>query len=102
MTQYYLASQIPEEYRNPAANVLLIPCFDEAWGVEVISIPEDWDYPLPDNISPMGHRPLGVPEASAALNVVLGIWTMTDACNICHLTPEDLTAEAEAWAVFSE
>lgn len=34
----------------------------------------------------------------ATLNAVLGVWTLEDAANAAKLTPEDLIAEAEAWA----
>ena len=38
-------------------------------------------------------------EVAAVLNVVLGLWTLQDAANAIGRVPEDLVAEAEAWAV---
>lgn len=44
----YLSSDIPEQYRNPAVNVILVPCWADDLNVEVIEVPENWAYPLPD------------------------------------------------------
>jgi hypothetical protein len=49
---------------------------------------------LPDVRSPLD--PAGV---AATLNAVLGLWPLEDAANAVGLTPEDLVAEAEAWAM---
>jgi hypothetical protein len=43
--------------------------------------------------------PLDLAGVAATLNAVLGLWTLTDAANAVGLTPEDLVAEAEAWAM---
>jgi hypothetical protein len=53
-------------------------------------------YEVPDVRAPLD--PAGV---AATLNAVLGLWTLTDAANAVGLTPEDLVAEAEAWAAAS-
>jgi hypothetical protein len=37
-------------------------------------------------------------EVVAVLNVVLGLWSLADAANAIGRQPEDLIAEAEAWA----
>jgi hypothetical protein len=44
----YLSSDIPEQYRNPVRNVILVPCWASDLNVETIEIPEGWEYPLPD------------------------------------------------------
>jgi hypothetical protein len=51
-------------------------------------------YEIPDVRSPLD--PAGV---AATLNAVLGLWPLDDAANAVGLTPEDLVAEAEAWAM---
>lgn len=38
-------------------------------------------------------------EVVAVLNVVLGLWSLTDAANAIGRAPDDLVAEAQAWAV---
>jgi hypothetical protein len=38
----------------------------------------------------------------ATLNAVLGIWPVEDAANAVGLSPDDLVAEAQAWAIASE
>ena len=96
--RYFLSDQIPESYRNPEVNVWLIECFDEAWNMNVIAIPEDWPYPLPETAVPLGHRPLPAAGVIATLNVVLGLWTIADAANAVKVAPEDLVHEAESWA----
>ena len=55
--------------------------------VEEIDLPDAPQQPLP---------PAG---ALAALLAVEGVLTLTDAANAVGLTPEDLTLEAQAWAV---
>jgi hypothetical protein len=45
------------------------------------------------------RSPLDPAGVAATLNAVLGLWTLTDAANAVGLTPEDLVAEAEAWAM---
>jgi hypothetical protein len=42
--------------------------------------------------------PLDPTGVAATLNAVLGVWPLEDAANAVGLTPEDLVAEAEAWA----
>jgi len=49
-----------------------------------------------------GPAPLDAAGVMATLNAVLGLWSVEDAANAVGLTPEDLVAEAEAWAVASE
>jgi hypothetical protein len=44
----YFAFDIPENFRNPETNVLLIPCWAEDVDQAVIEIPDNWQYPLPD------------------------------------------------------
>ena len=51
-------------------------------------------YEVPDLRPPLD--PTGV---AATLNAVLGVWPLEDAANAVGLTPEDLVAEAEAWAI---
>lgn len=38
-------------------------------------------------------------EAIAVLGVVNGVWSLQDAANAIGRAPEDLVAEAQAWAV---
>jgi len=45
------------------------------------------------------QAPLDSTGAFATLLVVKGVVDINDAANSLHLTPADLTAEAEAWAV---
>jgi hypothetical protein len=45
------------------------------------------------------RRPLDAAGVMATLNAVLGLWPIKDAANAVGLTPDDLVAEAEAWAV---
>lgn len=51
--------------------------------------PEGWTEP---------KQPLDAVGVMATLNVVLELWTLEDAANAVGLQPEDLIAEAEAWA----
>ena len=46
--------------------------------------------------------PLDPTGVIATLNVVLGLWPIIDAANAVGLTPADLVAEAEAWAIARE
>lgn len=48
---------------------------------------------------PKVQQPLDKFGVMATLNVVLELWTLEDAANAVGLQPEDLIAEAEAWAV---
>jgi hypothetical protein len=48
------------------------------------------------------RAPLDAAGVMATLNAVLGLWPVEDAANAVGLTPDDLVAEAEAWAVASE
>jgi hypothetical protein len=52
-----------------------------------------------EEIKRYGPRPLDAAGVMATLNAVLGIWPVEDAANAVGLTPDDLVAEAEAWAV---
>ena len=49
----------------------------------------------PEPITPQPMLPY---EVIAVLNVVLGLWSLQDAANAIGRLPEDLVAEAEAWA----
>ena len=49
--------------------------------------------------TPPALEPAGV---IATLNVVLGLWPIIDAANAVGLTPEDLVAEAQAWALATQ
>lgn len=44
------------------------------------------------------YDPLHGHQVIAALNAVLGIWTLQDAANAAGTSPEHLVAEVEAWA----
>lgn len=44
------------------------------------------------------YDPLDGYQIVAALNAVLGIWTLQDAANAAGTSPEHLVAEVEAWA----
>lgn len=44
------------------------------------------------------QQPLQGVQIMATLNAVLGIWSLQDAANAVGLLPEDLIAEAQAWA----
>jgi hypothetical protein len=99
---YYLPEHFPPEARNPAPNVWIIECFDEDWNMNIISLPDDWAYPLPEGVVPLGHKPLPAAGAIATLNVILGLWTLEDAANAVKVRPEDLIAEAETWAQFAD
>jgi hypothetical protein len=44
----YHSSDIPEQYRHPDRNVYLVPCWASDIDGEVIEVPDDWQYPLPD------------------------------------------------------
>jgi hypothetical protein len=48
------------------------------------------------------YLPLSGYQVVAALNAVLGIWTLVDAANVAGVESAHLIAEAEAWAVASE
>ena len=52
--------------------------------------------------TPDTHTPLDPLGALATLLAVLGLATVDDAANAVGLTPQDLTHEAQAWAVASE
>lgn len=49
----------------------------------------------PDALPP---TPMLPHEVIAVLNAVLGLWSLNDAANAIGRQPEDLIAEAEAWA----
>ena len=48
------------------------------------------------------RSPLDAHGVAATLNAVLGMWPLDDAANAVGLAPEQLVAEAEAWAVAQE
>jgi YD repeat-containing protein len=50
-------------------------------------------------LAEFGLKPLDAAGVMATLNAVLGIWPVEDAANAVGLTPDDLVAEAQAWAV---
>lgn len=52
--------------------------------------------------TPDAHVPLDTAGVMATLNAVLGFWTLDDAANAVGVTPQDLIAEAQAWAVVKE
>jgi len=54
---------------------------------------------IEEHPDPVGAPPLDQTGVIATLNVVLGLWPITDAANAVGLTPADLVAEAEAWAM---
>ena len=45
------------------------------------------------------HTPLEGPAVLATLLAVVGVISVEDAANTVGLTPDDLIAEAQAWAV---
>ena len=45
------------------------------------------------------QQPLDKFGVAATLNVVLGLWTLSDACNATGFSPEQLILEAQAWAL---
>jgi hypothetical protein len=45
------------------------------------------------------QQPLEGVQIVATLNAVLGIWSLQDAANAVGLSPAELIAEAQAWAV---
>jgi hypothetical protein len=49
--------------------------------------------------TPDTYAPLNTEGVIATLNAVLGLWSVDDAANAVRLTPADLVAEAQAWAV---
>lgn len=55
-----------------------------------------------EEICQYGPQPLNETGVIATLNAVLGIWTLEDAANVAKVAPEDLIAEAQAWAVAGE
>lgn len=48
---------------------------------------------------PLVPPPMLPHEVVAVLNVVLGLWSLQDAANAIGRHPDDLVAEAQAWAV---
>jgi len=54
---------------------------------------------ISDETVELPQAPLDPTGAFATLLVVKGVVDIFDAANSLHLTPADLTAEAEAWAV---
>lgn len=59
-----------------------------------------FDSMVPPNwIEPTVQKPLDQLGVFATLNVVLGLWSLEDAVNATGLIPDDLIAEAQAWAV---
>lgn len=67
---FYPASQIPERFRNPTRNMLLIPIWDDAHG-EVIHVPDDWPHPLPKGLTAITPTPTDS-ERIAALETKAG------------------------------
>lgn len=56
------------------------------------NIVEEYEIDIP-------QQPLQGVQIMATLNAVLGIWSLQDAANAVGLLPENLIAEAQAWAV---
>lgn len=56
----------------------------------------EWESPDPPQV------PLNATGALATLLAVTGTLNVVDAANAVGLTPQDLTAEAEAWAAAGE
>lgn len=56
----------------------------------------EWESPDPPQV------PLDAAGALATLLCVIGTLTVADAANAVGLTPQDLTAEAQAWAAAQE
>lgn len=52
--------------------------------------------------TPNEHAPLSNVGALATLLAVLGVVTVEDAANAVNLKPNDLVAEAQAWAAFTD
>lgn len=52
--------------------------------------------------TPDEHAPLSNVGTLATLLAVLGIATIEDAANAVNLKPDDLVAEAQAWAAFTD
>lgn len=48
------------------------------------------------------QQPLQGVQIVATLNAVLGIWSLQDAANAVGLSPAELIAEAQAWAVAAQ
>ena len=46
-------------------------------------------------------QPLDAAGVAATLNAVLGLWSLQDAANAVNRHPDELIAEAKAWAVAS-
>jgi hypothetical protein len=49
-----------------------------------------------------GPAPLGPVGASAALNVVLGLWPLKDAANVAEVSEQALVDEVNGWAAAAE
>jgi hypothetical protein len=55
-----------------------------------------------DEYRQYGPQPLDFNGASAALNVVLGLWPIEDAANIAGVSEDNLITEALGWAAAKE
>lgn len=54
---------------------------------------------LHEEIVERPQLPLDAAGVAATLNVVLGLWPLQDAANAVNCHPDELIAEAQAWAV---
>jgi len=59
------------------------------------NIVEEYDVDVP-------QQPLQGVQVLATLNAVLGVWSLQDAANSVGLSPEELVAEAQAWAAAAQ
>ena len=59
------------------------------------NIVEEYDIDVP-------QQPLEGVQIVATLNAVLGVWSLQDAANAVRLSPQELVAEAQAWAAAAQ
>lgn len=59
------------------------------------NIVEEYDVNVP-------QQPLQGVQVLATLNAVLGVWSLQDAANAVRLSPQELVAEAQAWAAAAQ
>jgi len=59
------------------------------------NIVEEYDVDVP-------QQPLQGVQVLATLNAVLGVWSLQDAANAVRLSPQELVAEAQAWAAAAQ
>lgn len=90
--------------RKISLDALPFPASSEWDGnVCVITADVDWEtLSAAVDFAARWRPPLDSVGVSAALNAVLGVWSLIDAANAVGLAVTDLVAEAEAWAVAAE